>query len=67
MSEKVSANRLGKLTCSFCGKDSDHVSQLVAGGSGGYICDRCTWKSMMIVAKAKVVAALKFRGSSAAA
>jgi ATP-dependent protease Clp ATPase subunit len=55
------------LSCSFCGKDSTQVKQLVAGGSGGFICDRCAWLSMVIVAKAKIAAALRFRSSSAAA
>ncbi len=55
------------MSCSFCGKDSQQVRQLVAGGSGGFICDRCTWLSMVIVAKAKIAAALKFRASSASA
>ena len=55
------------MNCSFCGKDSKLVKQLVAGGNGGFICDRCAWLSMMIIAKAKIVAALKFRASSAAA
>ncbi len=55
------------MNCSFCGKDSTQVKQLVAGGSGGFICDRCAWLSMIIVAKAKIAAALKFRASSASA
>jgi ATP-dependent protease Clp ATPase subunit len=55
------------LNCSFCGKDSKQVKQLVAGGNGGLICDKCAWLSMVIVAKAKIAAALKFRASSAAA
>ncbi len=53
------------LHCSFCGKDSKHVKQLVGGGSGGFICDKCAWLSILIVAKAKVAAALKFRSTSA--
>ena len=53
------------LNCSFCGKDSKQVKQLVAGGSGGFICDKCAWLSILIVAKAKVAAALKFRPTSA--
>ena len=62
-------NKEGKarLSCSFCGKDSKQVKQLVAGGNGGYICDKCAWLSMVIVAKAKIAAALKFRASSASA
>ena len=52
------------LNCSFCGKDSKHVKQLVAGGNGGFICDKCAWLSILIVAKAKVAAALKFRATS---
>ncbi len=55
------------LNCSFCGKDSKQVKQLVAGGNGGLICDKCAWLSMVIVAKAKIAAALKVRASSAAA
>jgi ATP-dependent protease Clp ATPase subunit len=54
------------LNCSFCGKDSKLVGQLVAGGNGGLICDKCAWLSIVIVAKAKIAAALKFRASSAA-
>jgi ATP-dependent protease Clp ATPase subunit len=56
-----------RLNCSFCGKGSEQVKQLVAGGNGGYICDKCAWLSMVIVAKAKIAAALKFRASSASA
>ncbi len=55
------------MSCSFCGTDSQQVRQLVAGGCGGLICDRCTWLSIVIVAKAKIAAALKFRASSASA
>ena len=61
------SGRAETMSCSFCGKDSKQVKQLVAGGSGGFICDRCTWLSMIIVAKAKIAAALKFRSSSASA
>ncbi len=64
---RISPDRAATMSCSFCGKDSEQVKQLVAGGSGGFICDRCTWLSMIIVAKAKIAAALKFRASSAAA
>jgi ATP-dependent protease Clp ATPase subunit len=55
------------MNCSFCGKDSEHVKQLVAGGGGGFICDKCAWLSMVIVAKAKLAAALRFRASSPSA
>jgi ATP-dependent Clp protease ATP-binding subunit ClpX len=27
--------------CSFCGKDKDQVSRLIAGPNGVYICDEC--------------------------
>ena len=55
------SDRAETMNCSFCGKDSKQVKQLVAGGSGGFICDKCAWLSMIIVAKAKIAAALKFR------
>jgi ATP-dependent protease Clp ATPase subunit len=60
----MSAAAKTDLSCSFCGKDSTHVKQLVAGGGGGLICDRCAWLSIVIVAKAKIAAALRFRASS---
>jgi hypothetical protein len=60
----IKPDRAEAMSCSFCGKDSKQVKQLVAGGSGGFICDRCTWLSMIIVAKAKIAAALKLRASS---
>ena len=63
----IKPDRAETMSCSFCGKDSQQVRQLVAGGSGGFICDRCTWLSMVIVAKAKIAAALKFRASSTSA
>jgi hypothetical protein len=42
------------LHCSFCGKDADHVRFLVAGGSGGKICDVCCVKAFLIFLKAHV-------------
>jgi len=56
-------DRAETMNCSFCGKDSKQVRQLVAGGCGGFICDRCAWLSMIVVAKAKIAAALKFRAT----
>jgi hypothetical protein len=34
------AGRLGRLRCSFCGKDKDSVTKLIAG-PGVYICNEC--------------------------
>jgi hypothetical protein len=34
------ADRLGPLRCSFCGKDKDSVTKLIAG-PGVYICNEC--------------------------
>ena len=34
------ADRLGALCCSFCTKDKDSVSKLIAG-PGVYICNEC--------------------------
>ncbi len=45
------SDRAETMNCSFCGRDSKQVKQLVAGGSGGFICDKCAWLSMIIVAK----------------
>ena len=30
--------------CSFCGKDQDQVSRLIAGPGGVYVCDECVTK-----------------------
>ena len=37
------------LCCSMCGKDSNHVRSLMAGGAGGHLCDACTVAAMKIV------------------
>jgi hypothetical protein len=44
----------GRLHCSFCGKDGDHVRFLVAGLAGGKICDVCCLKAFVIFVKAYV-------------
>ena len=39
---KVDANRAsGKEACSFCGKEKEGVSRLLAGSAGVYICGDC--------------------------
>jgi ATP-dependent Clp protease ATP-binding subunit ClpX len=37
-----------RLACSFCGRDSSHVSKLVAGPRV-YICDRCAYETVRIM------------------
>src|SRR3954471_17530112 len=37
---KVTTNTMVDLSCSFCGKDKDHVDKLIAG-PGVYICNEC--------------------------
>ena len=39
---------MGKLRCSFCGKDESQVKKLVAGAKA-YICDECVAKADRIV------------------
>jgi len=38
---KMERNSRKKIRCSFCGKNQDEVSKLVAGPSGTYICSDC--------------------------
>jgi ClpX C4-type zinc finger protein len=51
MESAKSATR-AKLRCSFCGKDEDHVTHLVAGPSV-FICGGCVQLCVDIIEKAK--------------
>jgi hypothetical protein len=42
----------GRLRCSFCGRDANHVRFLSAGVAGGTICDVCCFKALLIFVKA---------------
>lgn len=44
------ADRLETLCCSFCGKDKDSVTKLVAG-PGVYICNECVGLCNLIIAE----------------
>ena len=42
----------GRLRCSFCGLDANHVRFLSAGVAGGKICDACCFKAFVIFVRA---------------
>ena len=45
-----------RLHCSFCGKDGSHVRFLSKGVAGGFICDVCCFKALLIFLKAHLAA-----------
>ncbi len=50
-----------RLHCSFCGKNSHRVRFLVSGKAGGFICDVCCLKSLLIFLRAQLAAIFSSR------
>lgn len=48
-----------RLRCTFCGKNDSRVRFLVAGRSGGTICNTCCFLSLFIFLRAYVASLLK--------